>query len=91
MKPILYVYILLAIALLILLWLFSLKTRRGQRKLQVPKQYRYAHRGLHNARRGIPENSILSYRYVLAGGFGADQGQAPGGDPRQRPAPPLRR
>ena len=35
MKPILYVYILLAIALLILLWLFSLKTRRGQRKLQV--------------------------------------------------------
>ena len=72
MKPILYVYILLAIALLILLWLFSLKTRRGQRKLQVLKQYRYAHRGLHNARRGIPENSILSYRYVLAGGFGAE-------------------
>ena len=27
MKPILYVYILLAIALLILLWFFSLKTR----------------------------------------------------------------
>lgn len=72
MKPILYVYILLAMAALFLLWLFTLKTRRGQRKLQLLGQYRYAHRGLHNARRGIPENSILAYRYVLAGGFGAE-------------------
>lgn len=72
MKPILYVYILLAIAVLFLLWLFALKTRRGQQKLQVLRRYRYAHRGLHNAKRGIPENSILAFRYVLAGGFGAE-------------------
>lgn len=67
-----FLYILLAMAVLFLLWLFALKPRRGQRKLQLLGQYRYAHRGLHNARRGIPENSILSYRYVLAGGFGAE-------------------
>lgn len=72
MKPILYVYPLLAIAALLLLWLFALKPRRGQRKLRLLRQYRYAHRGLHNARRGIPENSILAFRYVLAGGFGAE-------------------
>lgn len=65
-------YILAAVNLLLLLWLCSLLPRYGERKLGELRGFRYAHRGLHNARRGIPENSVLAYRYALAGGFGAE-------------------
>ena len=65
-------YILAAVNVLLLLWLFSLLPRYGERKLGELRGFRYAHRGLHNAQRGIPENSILAYRYALAGGFGAE-------------------
>ena len=64
--------ILAALAALLLLWLWAMGTRRGERQMALFKQYRYAHRGLHNIQRKVPENSILAFRYAIAGGFGAE-------------------
>lgn len=63
---------LILLAVLFLLWLAAVKTRRGQKSLEILRQYRYAHRGLHNMERGVPENSLLAFRYAIAGGFGAE-------------------
>lgn len=52
--------------------LFCLLPRRGERKLERLRQFRYAHRGLHNAQRGVPENSLLAFRYAISGGFGIE-------------------
>jgi len=61
--------LLLALALF---YLFALLPRKGERKMEVLRKYRYAHRGLHNAKQGIPENSLLAFRYALMGHFGAE-------------------
>ena len=60
------------LAVLFLLWLAAIGTRRGERQMALLRQYRYAHRGLHNIERGVPENSLLAFRYAIAGGFGAE-------------------
>lgn len=60
------------LALLILGWLFCLMPRRGERRLERLRQFRYAHRGLHNLPRGVPENSMLAFRYAVIGGFGIE-------------------
>lgn len=60
------------LAVLFLLWLAAMGTRRGERQMALLRQYRYAHRGLHNIERGVPENSILAFRYAITGGFGAE-------------------
>jgi len=70
MKAVLW--ILIPAALAVAAYLFALLPRRGEKKLSVLRKYRYAHRGLHNAKQGVPENSVLAYRYALAGGFGAE-------------------
>jgi len=67
-----YVYVLLILTAIAALWIFALLPRHGHKRLPRLRQYRYAHRGLHNEKRGIPENSILAFRYALAGGFGAE-------------------
>ncbi|MBE7007678.1 MAG: glycerophosphodiester phosphodiesterase [Ruminococcaceae bacterium] len=36
------------------------------------KQFRYAHRGLHDLSQGIPENSLPAFRRAIARGFGAE-------------------
>lgn len=60
------------LALLALGWLFCLMPRRGERRLERMRQFRYAHRGLHNLPRGVPENSLLAFRYAVTGGFGIE-------------------
>ena len=67
-----FFYLIAVLAVLALLYLFALLPRYGQRPLERLRRSRYAHRGLHNARQGIPENSILAFRYALAGHFGAE-------------------
>ena len=68
-----WIWILLAVlALLALGGLFCLLPRRGERKVAALRQFRYAHRGLHNAQRGVPENSLLAFRYAVSGGFGIE-------------------
>lgn len=36
------------------------------------KHYRYAHRGLHDAAAGIPENSMAAFRRAIGHGFGSE-------------------
>ena len=64
--------IVIGLAVLFLLWLAAMGTRRGERQMELLRQYRYAHRGLHNIEREVPENSLLAFRYAIAGGFGAE-------------------
>lgn len=64
--------VVIALAAVFLLWLWAMKPRRRQRQMELFRQYRYAHRGLHNIDRKVPENSILAFRYAIAGGFGAE-------------------
>ena len=60
------------LAALLLAGLFLIKPRREQRKLQALRGVRYAHRGLHNQERGVPENSLKAFRLAAANGFGAE-------------------
>ena len=36
------------------------------------RQFRYAHRGLHDLSRGVPENSLTAFRLAAGRGFGAE-------------------
>lgn len=36
------------------------------------ERYRYAHRGLHDITKGIPENSLMAYRLAHEGGYGVE-------------------
>ena len=60
------------LAVLALGWLFCLMPRRGERRLERLRRFRYTHRGLHNLPRGVPENSMLAFRYAVTGGFGIE-------------------
>ena len=63
-----------AAALLLLagLTVFLVLPRRGQKGLEALRGVRYAHRGLHNPSRGVPENSLLAFRYAAGGGYGVE-------------------
>ena len=64
--------VVLVLMVLAALILFLELPRRGQRGLEALRGVRYAHRGLHNANRGIPENSLLAFRYAAGGGYGVE-------------------
>ena len=55
-----------------LLWLAALRTRRGQPGWETLGGYRYAHRGLHDAAAGRPENSLSAFRAAAERGFGVE-------------------
>ena len=64
--------------LLIMLWapllyLWMLGPRKPRRKQMRPFERVYiAHRGLHNAKEGVPENSLTAFRLAAEGGYGAE-------------------
>lgn len=64
------VYLLLGF---ILLWIFMIMPRlrrpNGLRQLQ---NHRYAHRGLHDIQKGVPENSLLAFRLARDAGYGIE-------------------
>lgn len=63
-------YLLLA---LVLLWLYMIKPRlRRPADLQELKKHRYAHRGLHDIKKGVPENSLLAFRLARDAGYGIE-------------------
>ena len=65
--------ILLVMALtLFLLWCLLLLPRRNQPGWEQLSGVRYAHRGLHDAEHGIPENSMAAFRKAVEHGFGAE-------------------
>ena len=53
-------------------WCLLLKPRRGQPGWERLDGVKYAHRGLHDASQGIPENSMAAFRRAVEHGFGAE-------------------
>ena len=67
MKAVIIILIILAV-----LYLLCLRCRRGHADWARFRQWRYAHRGLHNKEKGIPENSMAAFKLAAANGFGAE-------------------
>ena len=67
-------YIGLGVLLLLIILYFlaimpSLKKNQTVEKLGVTK---FAHRGLHNKSKGVPENSMLAFKLAAEHGFGME-------------------
>ena len=60
------------VSLLALLWLLSLRGKRKTKNFFGLTAWHYAHRGLHNIQRHIPENSLAAFRLALEKGYGAE-------------------
>lgn len=54
------------------LWTFATGGRRKHPNWEVLRQFRYAHRGLHDESRGIPENSMAAFRRAYQCGCGVE-------------------
>ena len=57
---------------LIAFWVFATRGRRNHPKWSVLRRFRYAHRGLYDPARGIPENSMAAFRRARALGCGVE-------------------
>ena len=64
--------ILIALAVLFLLWILALRCRKNHPALEVLRKFRYAHRGLHDSKNGIPENSMAAFRLAAENGYGIE-------------------
>lgn len=53
-------------------WCALLRPRRNQPGWEKLEGVRFAHRGLHNAEQGIPENSMSAFRAAIDHGFGVE-------------------
>lgn len=53
-------------------WCLLVKPRRKQPGWDKLDGVKYAHRGLHDAAQGIPENSMAAFRRAVCHGFGAE-------------------
>lgn len=53
-------------------WCALLRPRRNQPGWDKLAGVKYAHRGLHNAAEGVPENSMAAFRRAVEAGFGAE-------------------
>lgn len=53
-------------------WCALLRPRRNHSGWEKLSGVRYAHRGLHDAAQGVPENSIAAFRRAIECGFGAE-------------------
>lgn len=64
---------LIAVGASMLLWLYMIKPRlRRPAALKGLCQAQFAHRGLHNIQKGIPENSLAAFRLAVEAGFGIE-------------------
>ena len=60
------------VLLYLLLWTALVRCRKGHPAWAVLERFRYAHRGLHDRTRGIPENSLAAFRAAVESGYGAE-------------------
>ena len=58
--------------LLVLLWICTLRAKRKTTDFYGLTAWHYAHRGLHNKEKGIPENSLAGFRLAVEHGYGAE-------------------
>ena len=63
--------ILICLVLLLAVFCILTRCRKNHGHWSVLRQYRYAHRGLHDKPR-IPENSMAAFRRAVERGFGAE-------------------
>ena len=64
--------LLLAAALGGVLWVFATGGRRSYPDWAALREVRYAHRGLHDRKLGIPENSMAAFRRAYEYGYGVE-------------------
>ena len=64
--------IIIVLLVLFLLWIFALRCRSNHPKLETLRKFRYAHRGLHNSKHGIPENSMAAFQLAAEKGYGIE-------------------
>ena len=57
---------------LVVVYLLLLLPRLGHPGWEKLSGFRYAHRGLHNKEKGIPENSMTAFRLAVEHGYGAE-------------------
>ncbi len=63
----------LALILILIVWLWLIAPRRTMKaRLLSLAKYDYAHRGLHNNDKGVPENSLKAFRIAAEAGFGIE-------------------
>lgn len=65
--------ILLAIVVVILvLWLWAIAPQLPRADFSALHKFDYAHRGLHDKDKGVPENSLKAFDLAVRGGFGME-------------------
>lgn len=64
--------VLLALFVLILLYLVMIIPRFRKPEHDMLLEHYYAHRGLHDLKKGIPENSMTAFRRAVENGFGIE-------------------
>lgn len=65
--------LLLCAAFILFVWLWLIAPQMKKRPdLTEFRRYDYAHRGLHNNEKGIPENSLMAFRLAAEKGFGIE-------------------
>lgn len=68
-----YLWIIPAVpAGLFLLWLLLIRGKRRKSGFYGLAGFDYAHRGLHDRAKGIPENSLAAFRRAVEAGYGAE-------------------
>ena len=65
-----FLFLLFVVCPIVLILLYALQCRRGQKGLEELKKFRYAHRGLHHD--GKPENSLAAFQEALDHGYGVE-------------------
>ncbi len=60
------------IVVLLLLYVLSLRGKGRKPGFYGLAAYDYAHRGLHDSEKGVPENSLAAFRLAVENGYGAE-------------------
>lgn len=61
-----------ALAAMALFWLWAMAPALPRADFSAFHKFDYAHRGLHDREKGVPENSLLAFGLAVRGGFGME-------------------
>ena len=64
--------ILAIVIVVVLLWLWAIAPQLPRADFSAFAAYDYAHRGLHDKDKGVPENSLMAFDLAVRGGFGME-------------------
>ena len=66
------IVLVVVVLVVLLLWLWAIAPHLPRADFSAFAKYDYAHRGLHNKEKGVPENSLLAFDMACRGGFGME-------------------